>query len=358
MGPQSAGADPGPACYGLGGSLPTCTDADLVLGYLNPDFFAGGKIKLDVEAARQAIEQHIATPLGMDVETAAAGMYRVACTNMAQGVREVTIKRGFDPREFPMVVAGGAGPIHSCLICEELAIPFQIVPRESSILCAVGMLMGDLKHDFVRTFVSRLNTIDWQALHELTSKMIAEGAALLESEHIAEQQRDYRIKFDCRYLKQYHEVSFEIPRASVEAHDTEAIAIAFHKEHNRLYGYSLENEDVAVELINVRVQAIGITDKPALAAQERVAADASIALKGQRSAYIPGDRNFATIPIYDGHLLTHGQHLDGPAIIEEVTTAIFVGESFNCLVDKFGSFALYQKGREDLVAKSLNGGPS
>jgi len=254
-----------------------------------------------------------------------------------------------------MVVAGGAGPIHSCLICEELGIPFQIVPRESSILCAVGMLMGDLKHDFVRTFVARLAGVDWKALHGLIAEMIAEGAELLDAERIPEKHRDYRINFDCRYLKQYHEVSFEIPRASVDAHDTAAVATRFHKEHNRLYGYSLEDEDVPVELINVRVQAIGITEKPALAAQERVAADPSSALKEKRSAYIPGDRSFRTIPVYDGHQLTHGQHLTGPAIIEEITTAIFVGESFNCLVDKFGSFVLYQKGREDLVATSLNG---
>jgi N-methylhydantoinase A len=292
----------------------------------------------------------------MDIETAAAGMYRVACTNMAQGVREVTIKRGFDPREFPMVVAGGAGPIHSCLICEELGIPFQIIPRESSILCAVGMLMSDLKHDFVRTFVARLTSVDWKALHGLLEEMISEGAELLDAEHIPEQQREYRVKFDCRYLKQYHEVSFEIPRTSVAAHDTGAIATAFHKEHNRLYGYSLEDEDVPVELINVRVQAIGITEKPALAVQERVAADPSSALKDERSAYIPREQTFRTIPVYDGHQLTHGQHLDGPAIIEEITTAIFVSESFNCVVDKFGSFALYQKGRDDLVATTLNGG--
>ena len=127
MGPQSAGAVPGPVSYGQGGRLPACTDANLVLGYLNPGFFAGGTMQLDIDAARAAIKEHIADPLGMDVETAAAGMYRVTCNNMAQGVREVTIKRGFDPREFPMVVAGGAGPIHSCMICEELQIPFQIV---------------------------------------------------------------------------------------------------------------------------------------------------------------------------------------------------------------------------------------
>jgi N-methylhydantoinase A len=355
VGPQSAGADPGPACYGRGGTLPACTDANLVLGYLNPDFFAGGKIKLNVDAARNAIEEHVAKPLNMDIETAAAGMYRVACTNMAQGVREVTIKRGFDPREFPMIVAGGAGPIHSSLICEELGIPFQIVPRESSILCAVGMLMGDLKHDFVRTFVTRMDAVDWQALHGLISEMHTEGAALLDSEQISEQQRGYQIKFDCRYMKQYHEVSFEVSRESVDARDTKAIEAAFHKEHNRLYGYSLENEDVPVDLINVRVQALGITDKPSFTPQERVAPDPAASQKGERSAYIPNEKAFRVVPVYDGHQLRHGHQFTGPAIIEQITTAIFVGESFDCVVDKFGSFALYQKGRDDLVASTLKG---
>ena len=355
VGPQSAGADPGPACYGRGGMLPTCTDANLVLGYLNPEFFAGGKIRLDVSAAREAIREHVAEPLGMDVETAAAGMYRVACTNMAQGVREVTIKRGFDPREFPMIVAGGAGPIHSSLICEELQIPFQIVPRESSILCAVGMLMGDLKHDFVRTFVARLDSVDWHALRSLIAEMIADGDRLLDEERIPAPNRDFRIKLDCRYLKQYHEVSFEVSKVSVDAGDTRIIETAFHEEHNRLYGYSLEDEGVPVDIINVRVQAIGITDKPTFAAQERVDADPKPALKGERNAYIPNDKTFRNIPVFDGHRLQHGQHLAGPAIVEEITTSIFVGESFDCLVDKYGSFALYQKGREDLVAAAMNG---
>ncbi len=129
MGPQSAGADPGPACYGKGGTQPTTTDANLVLGYLDPDYFAGAKMQLDVGAAARAIETNIAKPMGLSVEAAAAGMYRVACNNMAQGVREVTIKRGYDPREFPFVAAGGAGPMHSCLICNELEIPLQVVPN-------------------------------------------------------------------------------------------------------------------------------------------------------------------------------------------------------------------------------------
>ncbi len=353
MGPQSAGADPGPVSYRKGGTLPTCTDANLVLGYLNPVFFAGGKMDLDMDAARHAIEEHIAKPLNMEIEEAAAGMYRVSCNNMAQGVREITIKRGFDPREFPMVVAGGAGPLHSCAICEELEIPFQIVPRESSILCAVGMLMADMQHDFVRTFVSDLSQIDWDKLDGLTSAMIQDGKRLLEDEQIPEERQEYRIKFDCRYLKQYHEVSFVVPPAALKSRDTGSIADTFHAEHNRLYGYSLQEQDAAVEIINVRVQAMGITEKPTFRKEEYSGTDPSAALKGDRPAYISAEKSFKTVPVYDGHKMRYGNQVAGPAIIEQITTAIFVSESFDCLVDEFGSFALYKKGREDLVAKAL-----
>jgi len=306
MGPQSAGADPGPASYGKGGELPTTTDANVVLGYLNPDYFAGGTMLLDAGRAHRAVEEHIAGPMGLSVAEAAAGMYRVACTNMAQGVREVTIKRGFDPREFPMVVAGGAGPIHSCLICNELEIPFQIVPRESSILCAVGMLMSDLKHDFVRTFVAPLAGADFDKLRGIVGDMIEEGTAQLSDERIPEDRRAFFIKFDCRYLKQYHEVSFVVPQALLDAADIDGIAEAFHAEHNRLYGYSLAEQQVPVEIINVRVQAVGHTEKPAYRAEEFFGADPSAATKGRRAVYIPESNDFREVTVYDGHSLHHG----------------------------------------------------
>ena len=355
MGPESAGANPGPVCYQKGGVKPATTDANLVLGYLNPGFFAGGKIELNINAARAAIEEHIAKPLNLSIEKAAAGMYRIACNNMAQGVREITIKRGFDPREFPMIVAGGAGPIHSCLICNELEIPFQIVPRESSILCAVGMLMGDLKHDFVRTFVSPLKTVDWDKLRGVFDEMSVEGASMLSEEGIDPANQEFYLKFDCRYLKQYHEVSFVMPNDIVEKRDADAVAKAFHAEHNRLYGYSLDELDVAIEIINVRVQAIGQTDKPVFQEIKRVAEDPSTALKGERSVYLPETQEFAEVPIFDGHKLQYGHKVSGPAMIEEVTTAIFVSDSFDCIVDQLGSFVLYRKGREDLVEGTLKG---
>jgi N-methylhydantoinase A len=353
MGPQSAGADPGPACYMKGGRLPTTTDANVVLGYLDPGFFAGGKMQLDMAAARQAIDEHIAKPMGLSIEEAAAGMYRVACNNMAQGVREVTIKRGFDPREFPFIPAGGAAPIHSCLICEELEIPFQVVPRESSVLCAFGMLMSELKHDFVRTFVSRLEQLDWKKLCGVIDEMAREGARQLDEERIPEGRRATEIKFDCRYIKQYHEVSFTVPYDMIKNGDTAAISLAFHAEHNRLYGYSLEHENTPVEIINVRVQAIGLTEKPSHREEPWIGPDARSAAKGERSIYIPETKSFRTIPLYDGHKMRFGNRVEGPAMIEQETTAIFVSASFDCVVDANGSFVLFQKGREDLVQSCL-----
>jgi N-methylhydantoinase A len=353
MGPQSAGADPGPACYGKGGTLPTTTDANVVLGYLDPDYFAGGRMRLDTAAARRAIETHIARPMGLTVEEAAAGMYRVACNNMAQGVREVTIKRGFDPREFPFIPAGGAGPLHACLICQELEIPLQIVPREASVLCAFGMLMSELKHDFVRTFVARLDALDWPRLATLVDDMRREGERQLAEERIPPARRDYEIRLDCRYLKQYHEVSVAVPRESLDRRDAAGIAELFHAEHNRLYGYSLAAEATPMEIINVRVQAVGATDKPAYRDEAWAGPDASGALKGKRSVYVPETRKFAEVPVYDGHRMRFGNRIDGPALVEQETTAIFVSSAYDCVVDALGSFALFAKGREDLVASCI-----
>jgi N-methylhydantoinase A len=355
MGPQSAGADPGPACYGKEGTLPTCTDADLVLGYLDPNFFAGGKIQLDKDSSFRAIEGHVAKPLGLSIEEAAAGMYRVINTNMAQGVREITIKRGYDPREFPMVVAGGAGPIHACMIAQELEIPMFIVPRESSIFCAAGMLMSDLQHDFVRSFVSVLERMDWAKLNDLVTAMMNEGARLLAEEKIEKERMKFFLGLDCRYVKQYHEVSVPVSVEAIRKAHLTAIQKTFHAEHNRLYGYSLEEEGTPVELINVRLRAVGITQKPPHIEEPRGEEDPKIALKGERSIHIPEDRDFETVSVFDGHKTRHGHRITGPALIEQVNTTLFLSSSFDCVCDKYGSFAVYRKGREDLVASTLEG---
>lgn len=353
IGPNSAGADPGPACYGKGGVLPTCTDADLILGYLDPDFFAGGKIKLDRKAACDAVARHIAKPLQLSVEEAAAGMYRVINTNMAGGVRETSIKRGFDPREFPLVAAGGAGPIHACMICHELEIPWFLVPRESSILCAAGMLASDLRHDFVSSFVSLFDRIDWGKLQAVVSDMLHNGAALLAREGIPEDRRRFSMNLDCRYVKQYHEVSLPIAIEAIHEADAAAIETAFHAEHKRMYGYSLGEETAPIELINVRVRATGITEKPTFAREPHAGPDARPALKSERRIYLPEERALRDVSVYDGHKTRHGNRITGPAVIEQVNTTLLVTTSYDCLCDSRGSFIVYRKGREDCLSSTM-----
>lgn len=353
MGPQSAGSNPGPACYGLGGELPTCTDADLVLGYLDKDFFAGGKIPLDYHRAKKAIEEKIAGPLGLDIIDAAAGMYRVINVNMATGVREVSVKRGHDPREFPLVVAGGAGPVHACMIARELEIPVMVIPKESSIFCAAGMLMSDLKHNLVKTYTQPLTHIDKKKLRSLFRDMKEDNSRLLKSEFIPEDSIDHVFSMDMRYVKQYHEVNVQITREEIDDENMDAVAQKFHPEHNRLYGYSLEEEGTPVELINLRLLSVGRTVKPSFKQEEYDGEDPINALKGKRKIYLPRDKEFKDVSVYDGHRLCYGNKVVGPAIIEQVNTTTLVTSEFCVLCDRYGSYTMFVKEKEDDILKKL-----
>ena len=346
MGPQSAGAKPGPACYDLGGELPTCTDADLLLGYLDKDFFAGGKIHLNEEKAVKAIETHIADKLKMDLIEAAAGMYHVINVNMASGVREVSVKRGQDPRDFPLVVAGGAGPNHACMIALELEIPVMIVPKESSIFCAAGMLMSDLQHNFVRTYASPLKKMDLKRFQKLFEEMEREGTTLLKDEHIPKNRIELLYSIDMRYVKQYHEVNIMVTRTEILKGNLKSIANKFHPEHNRLYGYSLEEVGTPIEVINLRLTCIGKTEKPKFLKMKNDGPDPSKAYKKKRKVYIPTKKKFQMVSVFDGDRLRYGNKIEGPAIIEQVNTTTFVSPEFSVLCDAYGSFTMYLKSRE------------
>jgi N-methylhydantoinase A len=375
MGPKSAGADPGPACYGKGGEAPTCTDADLVLGYLDPDYFAGGAMALDAGAAHDAIQEHVAEPMGMDVAAAAAGMYRVINTNMAFGVREATVKRGYDPREFPMVVAGGAGPLHACMIARELEMPFFIVPRESSIFCATGMLMTDLKHDFVRSFVSPWDEIEPGVLRRAVRELVAAGSKTLTEEGIPKERVAFELAMDMRYTKQYHELSVPVgagalgldeaepveagglvfrcgDRAGDGEFDARTVLTDFHKEHNRLFGYSLEEEKTPVELINIRLRAIGETDKPGFLREEKLESDPAAAFKRKRRAFVPETGRFEEMPVYDALRLGFGAFVAGPALLEQPNTTIFVSGGFDMVVDSLGSYVVYAREKEKALPRA------
>jgi N-methylhydantoinase A len=355
MGPQSAGSMPGPACYGLGGTLPTCTDADLILGYLDKDFFAGGKIPLSFDKASFTIKEHIADKLNMKVVEAAAGMYQVINVNMASGVREVSVKRGDDPREFPLVIAGGAGPVHACMIAHELEIPIMIVPKESSIFCAAGMLMSDLKHDFVRTYSTLLQEMDQVKFESIIQKMREEALSLLAKEHIEEKDIQFIYSLDMRYLKQYHEMNVVVTEDEIKRGDIDSIAGKFHPEHSRLFGYSLEEEKTPIELINIRLISIGKTDKPKFIEEKYHGEDPSSAFKTERKVWLPLERQFEEIPVFDGAELRFGNKVEGPAIIEQVNTTTFVTPEFNVICDRYGSYSMVLKTREtefiDIILK-------
>lgn len=352
MGPQSAASKPGPVCYDLGGELPTCTDADLVLGYLDKDFFAGGKIKLNLDKAKKAIERHIAKKLKLSLEEAAVGMYNVINTNMASAVREVAVKQGQDPRDFPLVIAGGAGPNHACMIALELEIPVMIVPRESSIFCAAGMLMSDLKHHFVKSYVTRLLDAAPKRFKALFDNMKTEGQSLLKKEGILPDKVEFVYSLDLRYVNQYHEVDVVVTAKEVETANFQSMQSRFHPKHNALYGYSLE-EGTPVELINMRLVCIGQTEKPRFMEQRLGDTDPAQAFKRRRKVFLPREKKYVEVDIFDGFKLRYGNRIAGPAIIEQINTTTFVTPEYNVLVDKYGSYTMYLKEKEAEVRKRL-----
>ena len=342
MGPKSAGANPGPACYGLGGTEPTCSDANLVLGYLNEDYFAGGKMKLDRRGAEKAISEKIAKPLRMDLLSAAYGMCHIMNVNMASAIREISVQRGFDPREFLLVCAGGAGPIHAAMIAAELEIPRILIPKESSIFCAAGMLLSDLKHDFVRTYHTLLSrkAVGPSRLRSLVEELRTEGEAVLAMERIPPNRRLYRFFLDLRYMRQYHEVTVPVDEELITSFQEEALKEAFHSQHDRLYGYSLKEEGTEVELVNIRMTAVGLTEKPAFRKEDYRGRDPGDCLKGQRAVFIPARMNFEDVPVYDGNRMGHGHFLKGPAMIEQVNTTIFVPPEYEIACDEYGSYLM------------------
>lgn len=338
MGPKSAGAVPGPACYGQGGDQPTCTDANLVLGFLDPRYFLGGRIDLDATAARSAIEQRVARPLGISIEEAAAGMFRVINANMAAGIRAVSVRRGIDPRTMPLVVAGGAGPIHAGAIAADLQIPVFVVPRFSSIFCAAGMLYSDLRHDFVQTFRSGLASCDCSDLAAAMGHLEEQGATLLRSEGIDAVDMEFVWALDMRYLGQHHDVTVTVAPANVRAGDRAEIAERFHRQHDQLYGYCVPAAEV--EIINVRVTVVGRTRKPALQAASLAPVDSTHACKGERQALFPVAGTFGTVRVYDGTRLVAGNEVPGPAIVELSTTTVVVPDGSTAVVEPRGSFVV------------------
>jgi len=345
MGPKSAGSLPGPISYNRDGIEPACTDADLILGYLDPNFFAGGKYILNKEKAVELTKNSLGKALGLDAIKTAAGMYRVINMNMAQGVRQVSVERGYDPREFLMLCAGGAGSIHAGEICRELEIPMFVVPDVASIFCAAGMLLGDLKHDYVRSYMSRFSKIEKKKFLAFYAQMKDEAIRTLTEEGISKEKIEYYPSLDLRYIGQFHEVPLEVSMKDITDFNAVSIKEAFHKEHNRKYGYELKNEGTELEIINVRLRAVGVTEKPQSLSGIKIKGAESLeqALKGRRPAYIPETDSMQEVPVYNGDILFNNFKIEGPALIEQINTTIFIGASYNCETGIGGCFVVYNK---------------
>ncbi len=329
VGPDSAGAEPGPACYGRGGTGAAVTDANLILGYFDPDYFLGGEMKLDVEAARQALGE-LATRLGMRVEEVAWGIHQIVNENMANAARAHLGERGKDPRELPMYAFGGAGPVHGCHVAELLRLPALISPMGAGVGSTFGLLAAPLAFDFVRSAYSLLDELDWDFVNGMFDDMCAEGRAILEQSGLAPHDIVYERTADMRYTGQGHEVSVPIPDGVLDATHLEAINAAFERTYEQMYGRTVP--DVVVEVINWRVVARG-PEQPLNSSTPRGRVAGSDAQKGTRPVYSARRGAFVDTAVYDRYALTPGMTFPGPAIVEERESTLVVTARARARVD-------------------------
>lgn len=338
VGPASAGSDPGPVCYGLGGEKPTVTDANLLLGYLNKDYFLGGEMRVSEEKARAAMKRHIAEPLGLDEVAAAAGVFRIINQSMADATKVVSVQRGHDPREYALVSAGGACSVHACRIAEEVGCRSVIVPRAASVFCALGMLESDIRLDHVRTFNAMIPGIDLAAFNQTIRQLEERALAELLSMRVERERATLLRYLDVRYVGQHHEVTIPIPGGAIAENHLGGIAESFHAAHERLYTYATpENE---LEVINLRVTAVGAVDKTGLGRKPAGGPDAEGARKGRRQAWFEESGGFIQVPVYDRDRLSPGHRLGGPAIVEERITTVVVHPGWSLAVDEFENLVM------------------
>lgn len=322
VGPKSAGANPGPACYGRGGTEPTVTDANLALGFINPDYFLGGTMGLNQPLAIKAIEEHVARPLGISTTEAAQAIYEIVNSNMVDAIHVVTVEQGYDPRDFALVAAGGAAPLHTGVLAKSLGIPRVIIPHASSVFCALGGLEADMKYDYVKTYLVKMGLLESADLSNAFEELRREGVARLEKDGIAENMRFFEYWLEMRYVGQHWDISVPVNMGNGRGPDLQAIVQDYHKRHELVHGYKLEEREV--EIANLRLMAIGKSPKINPRARPLEVRDVTAALKGRRQAYFGSELGFMEVPVYDGSNLKSGNEFTGPAIVEKPSTTIVI----------------------------------
>ncbi len=338
VGPRSAKANPGPICYGRGGTEPTVSDANLVLGYLNPGALCGGDFKLSSEGVREAIEEKIAKPLNLELVKAAYGIFRIVNANMANAIRRVSSQAGFDPREFQMVVYGGNGPMHAGMQAAELGIKSYIVPKTSPAFSALGLLVADYLVDIQRSYISPAAQADVNYINRILDETEAQSIAELEVAGLGREDIEFVRSLNICYPGQTFDmaVPMVLTDTRMREADLKATIVRFHDQHEELHTYAQRDE--APVLRAVRIQAIGQTEKPTPLEYDAGGSAVESALRERRPAYF-GD-GYVDTPVYDGDLFRAGHRVDGPAIIEERFTTIVLYPGQSAELDHLGNYVV------------------
>ena len=338
VGPESAGADPGPVCYGRGGEEPTVTDANLVLGRLAADRFLGGDMRLEPEQARSALNEKVAKPLGIDLTAAADGILRIATITMSHVVRGVTTERGLDAADFALISYGGAGPLHACMIARELRIAKVIIPRAPGHFSACGMLGADLRRDFVVTWFKALATSSFEDMEAIFARMESDGRAHVSRSNLKIDDLVIARSADMRYVGQEHAVTVDIPLDVFKQQDRDAFKRHFDDLHEKRYGYASPQE--SAEIVSLRSSVSGVLKKPAAEAAQAGSKDPAAAANGSRPVYFADAGGFTSTPTFKRALLKAGNVVEGPALIEEhaSTTVLHPGDVMT--VDALGNLVI------------------
>jgi N-methylhydantoinase A len=326
VGPQSAGADPGPVCYRSGGTEPTVTDANVVLGRLNPRYFLGGEMDLDVDAARAAIDERCARPLGRPMLEIANGIVEIANAAMVNALHLISVQRGYDPREFVLVAFGGAGPVHANALAREAEMRTVLIPRGPGLFSATGLLTTDLKRDAAVTVMRRLDAVDAAELETQFAQLESAGRDELEREGLTGDRIEFVRQLDLRYVGQSYELTIPAGDGALER---------FHAEHDRTYGFAAPSEPV--ELVSVRLTSIGLIAKPPA---RRVDAGPPPEPKERRDVYFAEAGGYLDCPIYDRYGLTARACVPGPAIVEEFDSTTVVHPGYVVTVDDIGNLII------------------
>src|SRR5712692_10369037 len=341
VGPASASSTPGPVCYGRGGIEPTVTDADVVLGYINPDYFAGGSIRLQPGAAARAIEAKIARPLDLSLEHAAWGIHTIVNTNMELATRVVSIERGRDPRDLTLVAFGGSGPVHGCRLAQALGIPRVILPAAAGVTAAIGLLSAEVRFDVARTYQRRVDALDPAALTTMYDEMAAQAAAVVRDSTRGRVANDSSSgdtitlirSADARYVGQGYELNVPVPGGPLDAAALARLRASFDEIYATRYGYANPREPV--EVVTWKLSAVGGAPRVALAKQQPRSGEGT--RKGVRRAYFPEVPGYLECPVYDRHALPAGVTLTGPAIVEERESTTVLPPGVEAVVDEYAS---------------------